>query len=323
MHHGPPVRHLDSLGFAIGIAILGAAVNGCGSSTETSVIAPSPAAARCQPSFDTSPRSFGPDGGTSAVAVTVSRECAWTAASGANWVVVTSGSQGQGDGTVGFRVDPNPDPVSRSSAIVVGETRVDVAQQPAACRFDVSRPATDVVASQGGVVQLQVATHSACDWRAASESSWVSVVPISGRGNGTIAITVAVNTGNARSGVVVVAGQPFQLTQSTSVPAPLPPAPPAPAPTPAPPPPSPQPPPPPPPAPQPPPPTTIELSGRVRNLNGDCPNLSFAIDGTVVFTTSSTTFRRGHCRDVKKDKRVDVIGRLVDGRVEAREVELK
>ena len=37
---------------------------GCGGSTTTSVSAPSPTATRCQPAFDSSPRSFGPAGGT-------------------------------------------------------------------------------------------------------------------------------------------------------------------------------------------------------------------------------------------------------------------
>ena len=82
----------------------------CGGSATTSVSAPSPTAIRCQPTLDASPRSFGPQGGTSAISVSVARECQWSVSSGAVWVAVTSGAQGQGDGTVNVRIDPNPDP---------------------------------------------------------------------------------------------------------------------------------------------------------------------------------------------------------------------
>src|SRR5262245_47625988 len=111
-------------------------IAGCGSSTSTSITAPSSTPARCQPSFDGSPRSFGPSGGTGSVSVTVSRECSWTAAAVAPWMSITSGSSGQGDGTIGFRVDSNPDPVSRASAVTINDGHVDVSQQAAACRFD-------------------------------------------------------------------------------------------------------------------------------------------------------------------------------------------
>ena len=112
----------------------------CGGSATTSVSAPSPTAARCQPALDSSPRSFGPQGGTSAISVTVARECQWSVSSGAAWVTVTSGAQGQGDGTVNVRIDPNPDPVARSGVVLIADARVEVAQQGEACRFEVTRP---------------------------------------------------------------------------------------------------------------------------------------------------------------------------------------
>jgi hypothetical protein len=230
---------------------------------------------------------------------------------------------GQGDGTVAFRVDRNPDPVSRGGAIVVGEARVDVAQQPAACRFEIVRP-DGTIAAPGGALQLQIRTHAVCEWSASSEAQWMSVAPRSGRGNATISITVAVNTGSARSGVVVVAGERIPVTQSATAPAPAPPPPPAPTPPPPAPAPTPTPTPPPAPAPQPPPPTEIELSGRVGDLSGTCPNLRFDVSGTIVVTTATTNFRHGSCRDLKKKMDVTVIGlRLADGSVVAREVELE
>jgi hypothetical protein len=314
-----------------------ATANACGSSTTTSVTAPTTAEARCQPSFDGTRRSFGPEGGTSTVAVSVPRECSWSASSGAAWIAITAGAQGQGDGAITFRVDRNPDPVNRSGALVIGDGRVELAQGAAACSFEVAPPQGSI-ASTGTTLQIQIRTHSLCDWSAGSELSWARVAPNSGRGPGIVSVTVAPNTGPERSGVVVIAAARVPLTQTAPapVPAPPPPAPPPPAPPPpsppppappppVPPPPVPPPPPPPPPEPPPPPPPVeeVELSGRVQSLAGACPNLRFTVDGNLVTTNSDTRFRRGSCSDLRDRERVRLIGLRISGVVVAREVELR
>jgi hypothetical protein len=315
-------------------ATAGLTTVGCGGSATTSVSAPSPTAIRCQPTLDASPRSFGPQGGTSAISVSVAGECQWSVSSGAAWVAVTSGAQGQGDGTVNVRIDPNPDPVARSGVLVIAETRVEVAQQGDACRFEVTGPNT-VLTPTAAVAQLQVRTHALCDWSAASEVPWATLAPASGRGTATINLTVAENTGTSRSGVVVLAGQRMSVTQAAApapVPAPAPPAPPAPAPPappppPTPPPPTPAPPTPPPPTPTPPPAPPppggdVELSGRIQTLSGACPNMRITLPGSVITTNKDTKFRRGSCDDLESGDRVDVKGRRqADGSVLAKEVE--
>ena len=60
--------------------------------------------------------SFGATGGTGEVKVSVARECAWSASSQAAWVEITAGREGQGDGTVSYRVAPNVDPLTRKAA---------------------------------------------------------------------------------------------------------------------------------------------------------------------------------------------------------------
>jgi len=305
-----------------------AAANACGSSTTTSVTAPTTAEARCQPSFDGTPRSFGPEGGTSTLAVSVPRECSWSASSGAAWVAITAGAQGQGDGAITFRVDRNPDPVNRSGTLIIADGRVELAQAPAACSFEVAPP-SGLIASTGTTLQIQIRTHALCDWSAGSELSWAVIAPDSGRGPGVVSVTVAPNTGSERSGVVVIAGAPVPLTQTAPAPVPVPPpappappAPPPPAPTPPPPPPAPTPPPPEPPPP-PPPVEEVELSGRVQSLAGACPNLRFTVDRNLVTTNSETRFRRGSCSDLKEGERVRVNGLRISGVVVAREVELR
>jgi Domain of unknown function (DUF5666)/Putative binding domain, N-terminal/Viral BACON domain len=294
----------------------------CGS-TSTSVTAPSVTDARCQPSFDATPRSFGPGGGTSTVAVSVPRECSWSAASAAPWLAITSGAQGQGDGSIAFRIDSNPDPVSRSSAILIGNGRVDVSQQPGACRFDVVSP-QGTVAAAGTTFTIEVRAHAVCEWSVAVETSWTAATPASGRGNGTISVTVAPNTGGERVGFVIAAGQRIPITQaapSAPPPTPAPPAPPAPpppAPTPT---PTPTPPPP-APTPTPVPEEDVELSGRVFALSGQCPNLLFTVEGSVVVTNDATKFKGGKCDDIENGTRVRIKGRRQStGIVVAREVE--
>jgi hypothetical protein len=320
------------------VVVLGLVASGvlsaCGGSATTSVTAPT--TTRCQPSFDASNRTFGPEGGTSSVTVNVAAECQWSASSGVSWAAITSGGRGQGNGSVTFRVDSNPDPMPRSGAVLVNDGRVDVTQQAAACRFDVSRVDSQV-APAGMTAQIQIRTHELCAWSAASDVPWATIAPGSGRGNATLTLNVSANTGAARSGAVLVAGEQMTVTQSAvAAPPPPPPAPPVPAPTPT---PTPTPPPPAPPTPAPPTPTPpapptptpppppppneeVELSGRALVVLGECPNLRFFVSGTLVKTNDQTRFKHGGCDKLKNTDRVDVKGqRQSDGSVLATEVE--
>lgn len=300
---------------AVGVSTLAVA---CGGSTSTSVTAPSVDSARCQPSFDSTPRSFAATGGAGTVNVTVPRECSWTAAAAAPWVAITSGAQGQGDGAIAFRLDSNPDPVTRSSAILIGDGRIEVNQQAGACRFDVSSPPGTLPAA-GGSFPLDVRAHPACSWSVSTEAPWAAATPANGRGNGTVTVTVAANPGAERAGFVVAAGHRLPMTQAAPVSTP--PAPPTP--TPAPPAPTPTPTPAPTPAPTPPPQEAdVDFSGRVFALFGRCPDLRFMVDVTPVVTNEDTRFKGGRCGDLENGMQVRIKGRrAVTGIVTAREVE--
>lgn len=185
---------------------------GCGSSTTTNVMAPSNLS-RCQPTVQGSPTTFGPSGGTGTVSIGLSRECSWSAASTASWIEITSGREGQGDGSVAYRVMPNSDPVLRRGSINVAEGRVDVSQEAAPCSFQVSRP-TDSVGSNGGQIRIEIGSHPECRWTASSQASWITLAPASGTGPGAVQIAVAANPGAARTAIVVIAGQSLQFTQA-------------------------------------------------------------------------------------------------------------
>ncbi len=304
---------------------------GCGSSTSTSVAAPSTTTpARCQANVSSSAPRFASNGGVGSVSVTVDRDCTWNATSQSSWIAITSAANGQGDGTVGFRVSANADPVNRDGVLMVSDHQVTVAQEAAPCRYEVTQSA-NTVQSAGGELTITVHAHSACSWSAKSDVAWATVSSETGRGDATLRIVVSANAGPARALSVAVAGSTVTATQSAAsapppAPTPTPPAPAPPAPSPpAPAPPAPSPPAPPaPPTPAPAPPAApvpvrqIELSGKAGAISGRCPSIAFQMKDRDIYTTASTEFRRTSCDRIDKGTEVSVSGwEMSDQRVRA------
>jgi hypothetical protein len=243
-----------------------ALVAGC---SDTSISQPNgPSASRCQTALTGVPESIPPEGSRLSASVATTRECPWTATAEASWIQLSPNS-GQGESVVTVTVAENTVAIRRSSAILINDTRVTVAQDAAPCRFELNTGSTEVAAS-GGTVPVGVSAVAGCAWTAASEASWVRVVRGSGTGGGAAELFVETNTGAARRGTVRVAGLTFVIDQPApeSTPSPSPSPTPTPAPTPAPspmptPPPAPTPAPTPPPAP-PPPACSFSLSPAIR-----------------------------------------------------------
>jgi hypothetical protein len=242
-------RSVPTLQFAAGAAAACLIASACGSTTETSVTSPT-APTRCQATLGVPSTNFGPTGGTGTVAVNVARECSWTATSAAPWISITGGQEGQGEGTVTFRIGENADPSTRRGSLSVAEQAVQLAQEAAPCRYSVAAGDTTAPAA-GGDLSIDIRTHALCNWTVASPVPWMSTSPASGKGDATIHVLVTPNTNPApRSAAVTVAGQSVMLSQDPRAATPPPPAPAPPAPAP----PTPDPPAPTPPAPTPPPP---------------------------------------------------------------------
>jgi trimeric autotransporter adhesin len=172
------------------------------------------------------------------VAVAVARECTWTAAPSAPWITVTAGREGQGEGVVSYRINENVDPTTRRGSIAIGEQAVQVAQDPAPCRFTIAAETT-AAAAGGADLTIDVRTHTACSWTATASAPWAALSPVSGAGNATIHVRVPPNDGPSRTAEVTIAGERVMVSQEAPVaapppapPAPAPPAPPAPTPTP-------------------------------------------------------------------------------------------
>lgn len=304
------------------------ALGACGSSATTATNITAPTSTRCEANVTTSAASFAPTGGTGTLAITVARECSWRASTPVSWITFTTAAEGQGDGTVGYRIAENEVPVPRQAMLTVAERQVPLSQQAAPCRYTVGGVPSSIGA-QGDQTEIDLRTHSACSWTARSETEWASITPASGNGNAVLRLTVAANTGGARPVRVVIAGESFTATQSGApAPAPQPPpAPPAPTPPPPPPTPPPTPPPPTPPPPTPPPPTPppgpvpvleIALDGEIRGLSGACASWRFELEGRIVYTTSQTEFSRGSCSRMQNGLEIEIRGWLMsDGTVRA------
>lgn len=73
----------------------------------------------CGFSISPSSQSFGSGGGRGTVALNTSSGCSWSAASGVNWVTITSGSAGSDGGTINYLVAVNTSSDSRTGRITL------------------------------------------------------------------------------------------------------------------------------------------------------------------------------------------------------------
>lgn len=174
------------------------------------------AAATCvivlTPAFRTAPAS----GGSGSFSVTTS--CAWTATSNnPDWLRVSSGSSGTGNGTVSYVVEPNASPIPRSGSIVVGDQVFNLTQAGTGCAVSIS-PTQAVIPAEGGAGLIEVRTAPACAWTATSNAAWISLAPpASGEGDGSVRFTVAANTtGQARTGLISIGEQFFTVSQGAT-----------------------------------------------------------------------------------------------------------
>jgi all-beta uncharacterized protein len=215
---------------------------GCGGSASTNVSGPTPT--RCAVSVSNSAPEISAAGGTGAVALITARECTWSASSRDSWITLSTTS-GQGEATINYSVERNPNGTRRQGHVAVSDQTVEVSQAAAPCQYTVSPSSIDASSAQGELSVALTATPG-CSWNAHSSLDWIgSPIPNSGVGSATVRIVIATNTSQARSGTVTLGDATLRVNQAsaeTPVPGPAP-APPSPSPTPAPAPPAPTPPP--------------------------------------------------------------------------------
>jgi hypothetical protein len=212
-----PRRLSSALVAAAALALFGSA---CGSS---SVSVTGPSASKCDVSTENSMSSVPAGGAAGTIMVTTTRDCTWAASTSASWVVITSGTNGQGSGALDYRVAANTDSSPRRASVDVNSTKVDIAQDGAQCRFTVS-PSSVAIGASGGAATVSIqASPAACAWNAATDAGWIHIETPGGSGNGAVKLTVDGNGAAARSAAVVIANQTVTVTQSEAGAAPPPP----------------------------------------------------------------------------------------------------
>jgi hypothetical protein len=178
----------------------------------------------CTVELSPSTASFDEGSDTGRFNVAAAAHCAWTATAGAPWVRVTSGSPGNGNGTVEYAIDRNSDPNPRTGTITVGNQTFTVQQSgepPAStCEYSVA-PIDFAPCMAPSTLTAAISTQPGCSWTATSGASWLNVIGgQSGTGSGVISFTVAENYDAPRHGVVMVrwptptAGQNLQVSQA-------------------------------------------------------------------------------------------------------------
>jgi len=135
---------------------------------------------------------------------TITTTCAWTVSESVSWLSV-SPTSGTGNGTITVTYDANTG-AQRVGTITVSvpcATSVPVTVTQGGCTLSVT-PANQNVTCAAGTTTFSIT--SACAWTVTESTSWLSVSPTSGTGNGTITVTYDANsTGASRtSGSIVV-----------------------------------------------------------------------------------------------------------------------
>jgi hypothetical protein len=96
------------------------------------------AGASCTYSISAQTQNFTSSGGTFSFNVTAGTGCAWTAASTATWITITSpaGGNGSGNGSVGFSVAPNTGASARSGNITLANQTFTV-NEDGPCTYNI------------------------------------------------------------------------------------------------------------------------------------------------------------------------------------------
>jgi uncharacterized protein (TIGR03437 family) len=107
-------------------------------------------------------------------------------------------------------------------ALFSGSARITFSTTSGVCTVAVSPTALSFPAA-GGSGTVSVWAPAGCSWQALSNAPWITVTGgAQGSGNGTVAFTVAANTGSsARTGTIAVGGQAVAISQAGASSAPV------------------------------------------------------------------------------------------------------
>jgi hypothetical protein len=196
------------------VIVLGSALLSlsCGSSSE---VATGPSPVKCAVQVRVQGSGFPPGGGSGTLDIAANRECSWSAQSDVAWLTITAPAAGQGAGRVAFAVAANAVPAPRTGQISIGDQRLQISQQAAACEVRPS-PTRESVAPEGGIRTIRVtASHPQCGWTARADVPWMAIEGAGGgMGDGTVTIRIDHSDGRPRTGTITIGGQTVTIAQA-------------------------------------------------------------------------------------------------------------
>jgi hypothetical protein len=128
------------------------------------------------------------------------------------WITLLSGANGNGAGTVTFRIAANTGPARTGTLTIAGHTFT--VNQASGCTYSINPTKQSINQDGGAGTPIAVSAGAGCGWTATSNDSWLTITSgASGSGNGTVRFNVAVNTGKKRTGRLTIGGQTFTVEQ--------------------------------------------------------------------------------------------------------------
>ena len=170
----------------------------------------------CTYTLSSTSLTFLPAGGTATIGVTAPAHCTWTAASDRDWLTVTSGANGTGNGQVVVAASANPTTVVRTGSLTIGGQVVTVREDGLAPCSVTLAPAGATYGPNGGTGNLTVSSPSHCAWTAVSNAPWLVVTAgAQGLGNGLVSYAVDRNREpETRTAAIAVNERTFVVTQT-------------------------------------------------------------------------------------------------------------
>lgn len=138
--------------------------------------------------------------------------CVWTSRSNVEWITISFGQTGAGNGTVGIRILANREAVARSGSLTIAGQTVSVQQAAANCTFTLN-PDSALVSPLGGNGTFLV--NTTCAWQAVTNVDWINVTSprTLTTGSASVAYSVNANTGATRTGTIQVGPLRFNVQQ--------------------------------------------------------------------------------------------------------------
>ena len=154
--------------------------------------------------------------------VNISANVDWKASCTADWVKLSPAS-GKGDGTLTVTVSENESDEARSAVVKVASAdgklscNITVEQEPSEEEPYLDADVENISAPAEGL-QKKVNISANVDWKASCTVDWVKLSPASGKGDGTLTVTVSENVSEeARTAVVKITDASGKLSHSIPV----------------------------------------------------------------------------------------------------------